>query len=236
MRLIFVRHGEPDYANDCLTENGIIQARATAQRLKTENIKAIYSSPMGRAKQTAAFTAEEHGLEVRTLDFMHEIGWGNKRNLSKDDPDAIPFEGHPWTLGYKLLTENPEYIGSNDWAKHPYFKENICMDYFEKISAGIDELLMEYGLKRHNGYYLCEKENSDTIALFAHGGSGAIMFSHVLNLQFPIALTMLPYGVCSVSVIAMDACQGEIAIPRFELFNDMRHIEKVAAERLHFEK
>ena len=36
MKLIFVRHGEPDYRNDCLTENGILQAKATAVRLKDE--------------------------------------------------------------------------------------------------------------------------------------------------------------------------------------------------------
>ena len=56
MRLIFVRHGEPDYVNDCLTENGILQAKATAERLKKEDIKAVYSSPNGRARETASFT------------------------------------------------------------------------------------------------------------------------------------------------------------------------------------
>ena len=42
MRLIFVRHGEPDYQKDCLTENGKKQAVSAAMRLKDEEIKAIY--------------------------------------------------------------------------------------------------------------------------------------------------------------------------------------------------
>ena len=33
MRIIFVRHGEPDYKNDCLTAEGHIQAEAVAKRL-----------------------------------------------------------------------------------------------------------------------------------------------------------------------------------------------------------
>ena len=33
MRLIFVRHGEPDYQKDCLTETGRIQAELAADRL-----------------------------------------------------------------------------------------------------------------------------------------------------------------------------------------------------------
>ncbi|WP_029231392.1 histidine phosphatase family protein [Butyrivibrio sp. VCB2006] len=236
MRLIFVRHGEPNYADDCLTDNGIVQAKATAKRLEKENIKEIYSSPMGRAMKTASFTAENHGLKIKTRDFMHEIDWGNQKEVSEGDPDKLPFDGHPWTLGYKLLTENQEFIGGNNWEQHPYFKNNRCMNSFDKISEGIDEILSSYGLKRHNGYYLCEEENHDTIALFAHGGSGAVMFSHVLNIPFPVTLTMLPYGVCSVSVLAFDGCLGDMVIPRFEIFNDMRHMENIALEKINFDK
>ena len=52
MRLIFIRHGEPDYEKDCLTELGHKQAAAAAQRLLSEGIDEIYSSPQGRAFQT----------------------------------------------------------------------------------------------------------------------------------------------------------------------------------------
>ena len=54
MRIVFVRHGEPDYARDCLTENGKIQAALAAERLREEGIEEIYSSPLGRAAETAA--------------------------------------------------------------------------------------------------------------------------------------------------------------------------------------
>ena len=127
MRFIFVRHGEPNYADDCLTENGIMQAKATAVRLKEEPIKEIYSSPMGRARQTASFTAMDHSLEVRVLDYMHEISWGDREDKEKDDPDAVPLGGHPWSLGYKLLTENSDFAQNDNWKSHPYFLNNKCM-------------------------------------------------------------------------------------------------------------
>ena len=38
MRIIFIRHGAPDYARDCLTETGRIQAAAAAERLAGEGI------------------------------------------------------------------------------------------------------------------------------------------------------------------------------------------------------
>ncbi len=235
MRLVFVRHGEPDYQKDCLTENGKKQAISAAMRLKDEDIKAVYSSPMGRARETASYTAKSHGLDVNVLDFMHEIDWGDKREDLKDS-EKIPYDGHPWTVAYRVLTDTDEYVGSTDWAGHPFFKDNKCMDFYEKISEGFDSLLKEYGLVRESGLYRCTEENHDTIALFAHGGSGAIMYSYLLSLPLPFVLTSMPYGVCSVSVIEFDGKVGELVIPRLELFNDMGHIESFKQEKLHFEK
>ena len=38
MRIIFVRHGHPDYVHDCLTDLGHLQATAAAERLRDEGI------------------------------------------------------------------------------------------------------------------------------------------------------------------------------------------------------
>ena len=37
MRFLFIRHGEPDYVNDCLTATGKLQAQAASKRLADEN-------------------------------------------------------------------------------------------------------------------------------------------------------------------------------------------------------
>lgn len=232
MRLIFVRHGEPDYDKDCLTKTGIVQAKSAAKRLKNENITAVYSSPMGRAVKTAEFTAKKHGLNVKVLDFMHEITWGDKE--TSDQSEKLKYDGHPWTLAYELLTKFPDYVGSKNWKDHHYFKDNKCMDCYETISNSFDEFLSGFGLIRKNDLYLCQKPNDDSIALFAHGGSGAIMFSHLLNLPLPFVLTTMPYGVCSVSIISFEAQQGQMIVPRLEIFNDMSHIKNFRKEKLHF--
>lgn len=229
MRIIFVRHGEPDYDNDCLTDNGIIQAKNTALRLKDENISAVYASPMGRARETASFTAEEHGLEVQVLDFMHEIDWGGRNGAS------IPYEGHPWTLSCEFMA-SPEYASGGNWREHPYFKDNICLDYYEKIAGEFDRLLKPYGLVREGVAYIFEKPCDDTIAVFAHGGSGGMLISHLLSLPVPFVFTAMPYGVCSVSIFDVTPQTGSTAVPRVELFNDMGHLGNVRLEKLRFEK
>ena len=235
MRLIYVRHGEPDYVNDCLTETGRAQAAMTAKRLSKEKIDAIFSSPMGRAVETATYTAKEQGLEVNKLDFMHEIVWGDRGSSNDYHSENLPYDGHPWTLAYSLISENPEYARGDAWKQHHFFKDNKCMDYMDKIADGIDELLRQYGIERKNGLYYCKEKNDSTIALFAHGGSGAIMYTHILNLPFTYVLTSMTYGVCSVSVIDFECEDSDVIIPRIELFNDMRHLGNVKKESFHFE-
>lgn len=53
MLLYIIRHGEPDYTTDTLTERGWTQAEAVGKRIYDAKIDRIFSSPMGRAKQTA---------------------------------------------------------------------------------------------------------------------------------------------------------------------------------------
>ena len=73
MRIIFVRHGHPDYEKNCLTEIGHKQADAAAQRLSGETVEAIYSSHYGRALETAAHIAARHHA---ALSLESELGRG----------------------------------------------------------------------------------------------------------------------------------------------------------------
>ena len=90
MRIIFVRHGHPDYAHDCLTELGRQHAAAAALRLQDEGIEAIYSSTHGRAMETASHLAEALHLPVTGCEFMREINWGSV------DGEPLFADGHPW--------------------------------------------------------------------------------------------------------------------------------------------
>ena len=179
MKLVFVRHGEPDYEHDCLTETGIKQAEATALRLEKEGIIEIYASPNGRAQQTATFTADRLRHKVNTLDFMHEITWGDP-----DDPD-FPHNGHPWELANEMAEGDYLFIRDN-WREHPYFRTNLATACYDFVSARLDSFLETQGYRREGNRYLCISDDTDrTIAMFGHGGSGACMLAHMLNIPFP---------------------------------------------------
>ena len=47
MRLLIIRHGDPDYEHDTLTERGWKEAKALAARIAPMDIKDIYVSVAG---------------------------------------------------------------------------------------------------------------------------------------------------------------------------------------------
>ena len=67
MKLMIIRHGEPDYSIDSLTPVGWVEAKILADRISKLDVKAFYCSPLGRAKDTASFTLEAMGREAEIL-------------------------------------------------------------------------------------------------------------------------------------------------------------------------
>ena len=219
MRLIFVRHGEPDYARDCLTEEGRRQAAAAAERLAEEGISEIYASPMGRARETADYTARRLGLPVTTLDYMHEISWGGP---------GLPEEGHPWTLSDWMLERENYDFHADDWRQHPYFRENIALRYYDEVNAAFDRFLADHGYRQEGSRFLCAGGSDATVAVFSHGGSGGCVLARLLALPLPYVLSVLPYDFTSIIVVELPVREGQYVRPRLELFNDCRHMRRGA--------
>ena len=127
MNIYFVRHGHPDYKNDCLTELGHKQAQAAAERLADSKIKEVYSSTKGRAMQTAEYTAKQFGVEVVPCDFIREIGW------KSIDGEPIPENGHPWRLTDLWVSEGKSLNDENWRTKEPFCK-SVIVDYAKIVS------------------------------------------------------------------------------------------------------
>ena len=67
MLLFYVRHGDPIYNPDSLTDLGHEQAKALAKRLMLHGIDEIYASTSTRATQTAIPTAKLLKKEIGKL-------------------------------------------------------------------------------------------------------------------------------------------------------------------------
>ena len=86
MELFIIRHGDPDYARDSLTEKGVREAKLLSERMEKENIDYFYCSPLGRAQKTASYTMEKYpDKEMPTLEWAREFREQSVRVLSKSN-------------------------------------------------------------------------------------------------------------------------------------------------------
>lgn len=73
MRLLFIRHGDPDYVHDTLTERGVEEARALARIIPQLEVGDCYVSSLGRAKKTAQLALEGTGIEPVEQEWLQEF-------------------------------------------------------------------------------------------------------------------------------------------------------------------
>ena len=218
MRIILVRHGDPDYVKDCLTEKGKIQAEAAAERLMGEKIDAIWSSSCGRAYETALAFSRRSGIgPVRQLEFMREIRFGYG--------EALYSTGNPWDETDRMSREGEEILIRN-WQELPFFQGNAATEDVDKIAVETDNWMRELGYERDGLYYRCQRsdEKEYTVALFAHGGSGTAMLARLLNLPFFYLCGLIRMEHTAITIVRFEQKEGETGMPVLELCSDSRHI------------
>lgn len=226
MRIIFVRHGHPDYAHDCLTALGRLHAVAAAERLRDEGVERIFSSTCGRALETAGYLAEALGLPVERCEFMREISWGSADGLPLID------DGHPWTTADRMVAEGTALMDA-EWAGKPPFSRNRLVDSVERVAAGADGWLRSLGYVREGRYYRVTGETRGTVAAFGHGGASAAILSRLFNLPFPFVCAAMGPDYTGVTIVTLPDERGGLVSPRFELLNDARHIRDLRIENIY---
>lgn len=86
-RIWLVRHGETTFNagsdrfngwnDDLLTDRGRRQAASASARLATEPLRAVYSSDLARARDTARIIARPHALDVGVINELREVHYGD---------------------------------------------------------------------------------------------------------------------------------------------------------------
>jgi probable phosphoglycerate mutase len=93
-RLFLVRHGATTATEEGrfsgssgaeLSEEGRWQAARLGERLSRQHIRAIYSSPLSRALDTARIVAGHCGIDPMTRDGLREIGHGHWEGMKRDE-------------------------------------------------------------------------------------------------------------------------------------------------------
>lgn len=236
MRIIFVRHGHPNYKLDRLTELGHLQAEAAAERVRNEGIERIYSSTCGRAIETAEHTADLIGIpreEIVRCNFMREISWKWRKGQPYYDHgepqtyyDKLLAKGEPWAVADETFRLGAETM-KEDWAACEPFSENAVTDYARSVADRGDVWLAHLGLRREGDRYRVTRKDPRTVAMFSHAGSSSALLAHVFGIPFPFVFRSLRPDYTAVTEVVFDGEEGEIAIPRFRIAVDSKHIKGI---------
>ena len=162
-RFIILRHGETvwnredryqGHLDSPLTVAGLAQARALAQRLQGCRFSALYSSDLGRARQTAQLIADQTGHRLQLDPRLRErhLGWFQgliKAEIRQKFPDE-----------YRLFKSgNPDYVVPGGESGRERF---AC------VLACLEELALRHGGER--------------LVVVTHGGVLGALVRHTLGL------------------------------------------------------
>ena len=147
MRLIFIRHAEPDYSIDSLTEKGWREAKLLAERTKRWKVDEFYCSPLGRAKDTASFTLKECGREAVTCDWMREF------DACVVDPETGK-NRLSWDLKPAYWTKEPDLLNIDRFLETDLMKSGPVAETYQKVCDGLDGILAKHGYHREGRLYL----------------------------------------------------------------------------------
>lgn len=112
-QIILVRHGETEYnagevfrgrKDVALNEVGRRQAELLGRHFADTHLEAIYSSPLQRALETAAFVANYHRIEVIRSSGLIDLNYGEWEGLTQDQvKDRYPSLYETWLVTPHLV-------------------------------------------------------------------------------------------------------------------------------------
>lgn len=219
MKLLFVRHGDPDYSIDSLTEKGWREAELLSRRLAANPADYYYVSPMGRAKDTAAATLKKLGRDAVECPWLHEF---DRVRIWR--PDVTERRRIAWDWLPQDWTAEPVFFREDLWPTQERMAEGGVGEEYDRVTAQLDVLLQEHGYTREGRLYRAERANNETLVFFCHFAVQCVLLSHLLNLP----LVPLWQGSCaaptSVTTVVTEERRKGIAAFRMLSFGDLSHL------------
>lgn len=218
MKILIIRHGDPDYAHDCLTERGRREAELLADRICAMDIKAFYVSPLGRARETASFTLKRLNRTATECQWLREFAPRIRR------PDMTDGRTIAWDWLPQDWTEEEDFYHRDLWMHHPVMKEANVPQEYQWITENMDRLLAEYGYVRDKNIYRVERANRDTIAFFCHFGLESVLIGHLTGISPMLLWHHTVAAPTSVTTIYTEERRKGIALFRVGCFGDTSHL------------
>ena len=202
MLFFYVRHGDPIYNPDSLTELGKKQAEALVSRMKVCNPEKIYASSSNRAIMTAEPTAKALNKEIEILDWCNESYAARALFFTGSDGSRDWMFRHPESCNV-LVSEEARKL-DREWYKHPFFNNMPWLEEeMARMRREVDAFMLSLGYRHEGNGYVAESPKYERIALFEHQGFGLSFLSTLLDIPYSQFATRFDMGHSNVTVIKL---------------------------------
>ena len=213
MKIVIIRHAEPDYENNTLTEKGFREAKFLGEYYKDAKIDALYSSPLPRAKYTAdALANGKHKAVVKDWlkEFWHPIYIDGK-------------ERHNWDFYPRDIKNHPELI-THDFLDSEIGQKSDLRNLYDEVIKNFDELLESHGYKFNGVYYDAVKPNKDTIVIVCHLGMMSVLMSRLTTMPYAAIAQYFFVAPSGVTIFVSEEREEGKAQFRCREFGNLNHL------------
>ncbi len=217
MKIILIRHGDPDYTIDSLTDKGWKEAEYLAERIAKLDVRDFYVSPLGRAKDTASLTLKKMNRTATECEWLREFSTQINR------PDC---EGSSicWDWLPQDWTQEERFFRYDEWYQPTIMSEGKVQEEYRWMTSNFDDLLASYGYVRDGHFYRVEQGNNDTIVFFCHFGVTCVLISYLIG----VSPMVFWHGLCaapsSVSTLVTEERRKGIVSFRMSSYGDISHL------------
>lgn len=233
MRILLIRHGDPDYAYDTLTEKGHREAALLAKSIASLHPGSCFVSPLGRAQATASYSLRELNRSAETLDWLMEFPAKADLNRTPELRSAYPnarMENDTyvprivWDMVPGYWTEHPEYFDSTGWRESLAARSGDLIQVYDSVIREFDKFLADRGYVREGAHYRVDKENTETVTFFCHFGITCVLLSRLWGVSPFVLWHSLALAPTSVTEVVSEEREQKIAYFRGLRLGDISHL------------
>ena len=217
MKIIFIRHGEPDNPNKTLTKKGFEEVKALAEYYKTVKFDYVYFSPLPRAKLTAEAILSlknQSGTEMPWLEEFHHHVY-----IPGTDKEVLNWDFKP-----SYITSEKDLYNDELYLDTELMKSGDVKRYYDYVTSEFDKTLEKHGYRRNGKYYQVLSENRDTIVFVCHLAVMSVLMSHLMGIPYVILTQHFACAPSGVTTLVSEEREEGIAQFRCLRYGDITHL------------
>lgn len=215
MKIVIIRHAEPDYENNTLTKKGFLEASYLAEYYKDAQIDALYSSPLPRALYTAqALANNKHEILIKGWleEFWHPI-----------QIDGI--ERHNWDF-YPRDIENYPVLIEEEFLTSSFGEPSNLKALYDDVIKNFDATLAAHGYERKGSYYKVNRPNKDVIVFVCHLGMMSLLMSRLCHIPYTKIAQYFFVAPTGVTTFVSEEREKGLAQFRCREFGNLDHLRR----------